>query len=228
MSKVKYLKSKVTCQLSNVNCQMSGQVLFEILLAVAVIVGVVAVSVQLSQISLQSAKTAGERTVATNLAREAFEAMRSISAENWATFYGITKGSQYHSEIQSNKWVLIAGSESIVLSGETYVRYMVVDNISRNPTSGDIESTYNASNEDPSTQKITATIEKSGLPTITYSEYISRWRNASPVQQSWQSGSGQSSNPTSGDSTNFNNQYSSDDNNIDFTSTAGSLKIKTQ
>lgn len=204
-----------------------GQVLFEILLAVAVLVGVVAVSVQLSQVSLQSAKVAGDRTQATNLAREGFEAARAISAENWVNFYTITKGSQYHPEVQSGKWVLISGSESLVVGGETYTRYLVVDNVSRDPSTRDIESNYNSADDDPSTQKITVTVEKYDTPTISYSQYISRWKNASPVQQSWQGGSGQSVNPDSGDSANFNNQYDSST-NIDKTSTPGSLKLEQQ
>lgn len=227
MSKTKYLKSKVVCQLSNVNCQMSGQVLFEILLAVAVIIGVAAVSAQLSQMSLQSADVAGDRTVATNLSREAVEATRAISGENWVTFYAITKGAQYHPEVQTNKWVLVSGSESVTINGESYTRYLIVDNVSRNTSSGDIESSYNSANDDPSTQKITITIQKSGLADITYSEYISRWKNASPVQTSWQA-TGQGDNPTSGDSTNFNNSYFSDDSNVDITGTPGSFKLKTQ
>lgn len=205
----------------------SGQVLFEILLAVAVLVGVVAVSVQLSQVSLQSAKTAGDRTQGTNLAREGFEAARAISAENWVSFYTIIKGNQYHPEVQTGKWVLVAGSESVVIGGEAYIRYLVADNVSRNPSTRDIESSYNSANDDPSTQKVTVTVEKANAPTISYSEYITRWKNASPVQQSWQGGSGQGTNPDSGDSANFNSQYDAST-NIDKTSTPGSLKLEQQ
>lgn len=213
--------------MKQINDNQKGQVLFEILLAVAVLVGVVAVSVQLSQVSLQSAKTAGERTQGTNLAREGFEAARAISAENWVDFYNITKGNQYHPEVQSGKWVLVSGSENITIGGETYTRYLVIDNVSRDPSTRDIESNYNSANDDPSTQKLTVTVEKADAPTITYSEYITRWKNASPVQQSWQDGSGQSANPDSGDSANFNNQYDSST-NIDKTSTPGSLKLEQQ
>src|SRR3989339_213573 len=95
--------------------RQSGQVLFEILLAVAVIIGVAAVSMQLSQMSLQSA------------------------------------------EVQGGKWVLVAGSENVTINSEAYARFLVVDNVSRDSSSGDIESTYNTSNDDPSTQKITIT-----------------------------------------------------------------------
>lgn len=204
-----------------------GQVLFEILLAVAVIVGVAAVSVQLSQMSLQSANVAGSRTVATNLSREAVEATRAISGENWVNFYNIIKGNQYHPEVQTGRWVLVSGSENITINGEAYTRFLTVDNVSRNPANGDIESTYNSANDDPSTQKVTVTAQKSGLADISYSEYISRWKNASPVQTGWQA-SGQTDNPTSGDSTNFNNSYLSDDGNIDTATTTGSLKLKTQ
>ncbi|KKP97680.1 MAG: hypothetical protein US71_C0014G0005 [Parcubacteria group bacterium GW2011_GWD2_38_12] len=207
--------------------RQSGQVLFEILLAVAVIIGVAAVSMQLSQMSLQSADVAGDRTVATNLSREAVEATRAISGENWVNFYNITKGNQYHPEVQGGKWVLVAGSENVTINSEAYARFLVVDNVSRDSSSGDIESTYNTSNDDPSTQKITITIQKSGLADISYSEYISRWKNASPVQTTWQA-TGQSDNPTSGDSTNFNNSYLSDDSNVDITGTPGSFKLKTQ
>lgn len=205
-----------------------GQVLFEILLAVAVLVGVVAVSVQLSQVSLQSAKTAGERTQGTNLAREAFEAARAISAENWVNFYGITKGNQYHPDIQSGKWVLAAGAENITIGGETYIRYLVVDNVSRNASTKDIESTYNSANDDPSTQKVTVTVEKSGAPTISYSEYITRWKNASPVQKNWQGSGGQADNPTSGDSANFDDNSYFSKSYIDITGTPGSLKLEQQ
>lgn len=204
-----------------------GQVLFEILLAVGVIVSVVAISVQLTQTSLQSADVAGDRTVSINIAREAFEATRAISAEKWQNLYGVTKGSQYHPEVQGGKWVLVAGSENVILNSETYVRYLVIDNVSRDPSTRDIESSYNSASDDPSTQKVTVTVQKSNLADFSYFEYISRWKNASPVQTTWQA-TGQSDNPTSGDSTNFNNSYLSDDGNVDTTGAPGSFKLKTQ
>lgn len=202
-----------------------GQVLFEILLAIAVLVGVVAVSVELSQVSLQSAKTAGERTQATNLAREVVEAMRAISAENWMNLYGVIKGNQYHPEIQNGAWILVAGAENIIINGETYTRYLMVDNVSRNQLTGDIELTYDISNNDPSTQKITAFVEKYNIPSISYFEYITRWRNGSPVQTDWSGGGGQVTNPSSGDSANFNNKYYSSDSYLDTVATVGNLSI---
>lgn len=215
-----------------------GAVLFEILLAVAVIVSVVAISVQLTQVSLQSADTAGDRTVAVNLARESFEAARAVSAEKWINIYRPpdgtgdpvnSKGSsnQYHLEIQNGKWVLVAGSENVVLSGENYTRYLVVDNVSRDANTRDIEPSYNSANDDPSTQKVAVVVQKTGLPDFSYFEYLSRWKNASPVQTTWQA-TGQSDNQTSGDSANFNNGYLSDDGNVDTTGTPGSFKLKTQ
>lgn len=222
--KIRNYKLKILTAVS----RQSGQVLFEILLAVAVLVGVVAVSVQLSQVSLQSAKTAGDRTQAVNLAREGFEAARAVSSENWVNFYSVTKGSQYHPEVQSGKWVLAAGAENITISGEAYTRYLVVDNVSRDPTTRDIESSYNSANDDPSTQKVTITITGTSIPAISYSQYISRWRNASPVQKNWQGSGGQTDNSTSGESTNFDDNSYFSKINLDITGTPGSLKLDQQ
>lgn len=219
---------KLKLQFNKFSSYQSGQVLFEILLAVAVLVGVVAVSVQLSQVSLQSAKTAGDRTQAVNLAREGFEAARAISGENWVNFYSVIKGSQYHPEIQSGKWVLVAGAENITIGGETYARYLVVDDVSRDPTTRDIETAYNSSNDDPSTQKVTMTITGTSIPAISYSQYISRWRNASPVQKNWQGSGGQTDNSTSGDSANFDDNSYFSKINLDITGTPGSLKLDQQ
>ena len=142
------------------------------------------------------------------LAIETLEAVRGASDEKWQNLYDLTKGSANHHypSQSSGKWVISNnGDETVAVNSIPYARYFVVDNVSRDqtPTSRAIENTYNSANDDPSTQKVTVTVTTNWATStaVTFSQYLSRWRNKVTVQTSWTGGGGESStNITTGSS----------------------------
>lgn len=84
---------------------------------------------------------------------------------------------------------LSANEISQLYSSSAYSRYFYVNSVSR--TSGSIDSTYNASNDDPSTQQITTVITRYGGVTYKYYEYLTRFRDKVFSQTNWSGGSGQ-------------------------------------
>lgn len=173
--------------------------MLEVLVAIAVVAAVVGIGSQMIIGSLRSSKISNERNAALGLVEETFEAVRNSSSERWQNIYDLTKDSvQYYPQQFSGKWQVAAGTENIVINSIAYTRYFTVSNVSRDPTTRDIENTYNAGNNDPSTQKIFVTVSWPNADAITSSEYTTRWRNKACLQTSWQSaGSGTSTCPTS-------------------------------
>ncbi|MBI4281427.1 type II secretion system protein, partial [Candidatus Uhrbacteria bacterium] len=201
-----------------------GVILIELMLAL----GLLTIIGGLITMTLYSGERAGvsalKRTQSVQLGREAMDAAKAVAEEDYYTFYSFSKGSgnPYYPVISASKWTLTTGSETIALDGENYVRTIVIDNVSRDG-SGNSESVYNASNDDPSTQKITVTVTHTGTPNVVLTDYYTRWRNTVPAQSDWSGGSG-----SAGPVTSFSTGYDTDDGNIDATGTAGSIKLKSQ
>lgn len=192
--------------------------LLEIIVVVALAVIIFAVAGQLLDVTLQSNRQGKQRFVANNLIQETLEAVAAISGETWHNIYDLSKGAPnyYHPEISGGKWVLVAGTENIVLNGLTYTRSIIIDNVNR-----DVSKNINAvGTDDPSTQKVTITVSW-GSDSMTTLEYLSRWPNETAVQTDWSGGPGQS-----GPVTLFNNKYDTEDGNLDVTGTPGSIKLK--
>ncbi len=211
-----------------------GFSLFEILIAIGVF-AVVGVSVsQLIGVALQSDKTAGQKTVAVNLAQETASAVNAIAAEQWNNLYGLS-GNRYPANTVaacgSVKWCVQSGIESLPpIDGLTYKRSFTVSNVSR--ASGVIENTYNSANDDPSTQKIVVTItweNSTGLQlgSISFTHFITRSRNAVATQTDWTYQV--STAPTSGENGSFGTDFTSmDETTMSTTTPSGSITLKQQ
>jgi len=194
--------------------------LLEILVTVAVMSVVVGLGSQMIIASIRSGKVSNERNVALGLAEEMSEAVGNIASEKWQNIYGASKGAANHHYPQqaSGKWVLTNGDEAVMLNGVSYTRYFTIDNASRDVPTREIETSYNALNDDPSTQKITIYVVWNG-ETVTYNQFLSRWRNRVCRQTDWSGVSGGSVEPCS---TGF---YGNENGDVDFSS-PGSLRIK--
>lgn len=198
-----------------------GSLLLEFLIALSIITVVLGIAAESTYVGVVSTKVAGTRDGAISLAMGTLAAVRNVANESWGTVYGVTKGSPYHVVQNGTKWDIAAASTTIPLENETYARSFTVDNVSRDPTTRAIETTYNASHDDPSTQKIVVTVAW-GSDTISVPGYIFRWRNQTCSRNDWSGGSTSPSDPVVSCST---NQYYSDDGNID-TTTPGSFTLK--
>ena len=208
-----------------------GQLLIEVLLAITALVIIVALSAQIFVVSSQSAKLSSEKNAAQGLVEETLEVLRGIQTEKWHEIYKppdgtgnpmTAKGSanHYHPVISGTKWTVASGDEVVTVNNTDYTRYFYIDNVSRDVATRNIESIYNASNDDPSTQKITATVTWGDGQELSTSQYIMRWRNITCNQTSWVGGA--LGTPVNCPTTN----YGSHDGNMDPTGTAGSLKLK--
>jgi hypothetical protein len=139
------------------------------------------------------------------LAQESFEATKAISEEDWHIINNATVGQEYYFDNSNGKWELSqsVGKKTITLGKDTYSRWIVFNNVSRD-ANGDIEASYNASNKDPSTKKIIANVTLNGVQKISWNYYLTRWENAVSNQADWQGSSG-----TEGPVTSFSSDYSS-------------------
>lgn len=189
-----------------------GQILTELIIAIAVAAIMVVFGAQLVDISFKGSESSKDRLVAVRLAQESMEALRAIargndaSSQGWNRIYCPPDGSAgacaspqkglsylYKTVISSGVWVLQSGSEDIVLGGETYTRKVTIENVCRNDTSGNITGVTPCSggdSEDPATQKVTVTVTKTGAPDTVLTEYFTRFGNETTVQTDWSGGSG--------------------------------------
>ena len=182
---------------------MKGQILTELIIAITITAILAAIGAQLIGVSFYSAGTSEDRQAASRLGEEVFEALRAItqgnttSTQGWNRLYlppdgtgnaSSSKGAAnfYKVLILENTWQIASGTENIVLDSDEYVRFFIIENVSRDATSGNIDSNYNSANEDPATQKVIVKISKTNAPDFTFVKYFTRYLNESTAQTSWQ------------------------------------------
>lgn len=175
--------------------RQNGQLLLEILIAVVVVVAIAALGSQLVLVGQRSNKITGDKDTALKLVEENFEAVRSIATEDWISIYEANKGSAnlYYPEQQSGKWILIVGSMPVTINDVDYTRSFYIENVCRS-VSRNITTTTPCTGddaEDPSTQKITASVSWAGGDTVSGSEYVTRWRSKGCLQTNWTSEGGE-------------------------------------
>jgi hypothetical protein len=215
----------------------SGQILLEVLIAMAVAAGVAVLGSQLVYLSLVGNKISGDNNIASGLVEETLEASKAAAVENWDNIYSLTHGNtKYYPQKSGGKWALTAGAESISLNTSVYSRYLILQNVCRNIVTHAISgisdnggsaatcNDYVGSRFDPSTQKIIAYVAWPAAATSSDAYYLTRWRNQICANTNWVGGKNY---PTDNificsDSV---NTYYNDDGNIDAT-TAGAIKLK--
>lgn len=133
-----------------------GASLVEILVASMVVVILIGSGVAMMTVSLKISSENQKIAIASGLISEMAEAISNISQGNWFQLYNLTKGEPNHYKIKTTNNVLAidSGEEIITKNNINFKRYFVVENVSRS-SKNDIESTYNSSNDDPATQKVT-------------------------------------------------------------------------
>lgn len=189
----------------------SGQILTELIIAIAITAILAAIGAQLLNVSLYSVGTSEDRQAASRLAEEIFEALRAVTQGNTTSTQGWNRlylppdgsgnatsskgtggvGNPFYVTIVSNQWQIASGTEDVILEGKTFTRRFFIENICRDNTNHNISTTtittcLGGTYEDPGTQKITAKISKTGAPDFEFSEYFTRYLNESSPQNSWQ------------------------------------------
>jgi len=156
-----------------------GILTVEILVVIAIIAIVLTSLFSLATFSLKVSALVKQSSSANTLAQEAIEAVRSFRDSNsWANGLGIlTVGSsnphypQLDTSVSPAKWLISDGTETTGI----YARKIIIDKVSRDPSSKNIEDTYNSLHDDPDTRKITATVSWNGKK-VEIATFLTNWR----------------------------------------------------
>jgi len=218
------------------NSDCKGQSLVEILIAISVGVILIGAATAViapllrSNLETRSVQTAG------SLAQEYLDNIQSISESNWNSLYNPPAskgpGSQFYLKATSSAaFEIVSGATSTLMEGKNFTRYFSIENVNRT-LCGVSDITGNATTscfggtgsdgvaEDPSTQKIIATVSWEGNRLITKTQYFIRRRHKVFVQTDWSGGPGQEG-PISLE----NNKFASSS-NINYSTTTGSIIIQ--
>lgn len=157
-----------------------GFTFLEVLIAVALVSVVFVVLLSIGVLSLNLSYAIKNTSGAEALLREELEALRSFrDGTTWATdglgIFNTGSANPYYVALDTAfnppKWKLQAGAETV--SG--FTRSLVFDKVSRNPANQNIESTYNPSNDDPNSRKITVSVVSSSI-TYQVVTYLTNWK----------------------------------------------------
>ena len=216
---------------------ISGQSLVEIIIAItvgAILIG--AASAAIVPILRSNLETRNVQT-ASSLAQEYLDNVQNLAESNWLNIY-IPPGSkgpssQFYLSATSTTYEILSGATSTVVEGRTFTRYFSIENVNRTScgvgnatTTATTTPTCNMEPgdsyiaEDPSTQKITATVTWPEGRTISRSQYLTRSRNKVFVQTDWSGGPDQEGPITSENNKFFTSSV------IDYTSSVGSITIQ--
>ncbi len=158
-----------------------GFIFLEIVIAVALISIVFTTLLSVAFLSLNISSSIQQTMVADSLAKEEIEALRTFrDGTTWLTdglgVVSFTSSNPYRLTLNNGvnppKWDLTAGTETIGI----FTRQVFFDKVSRDLTTKDIESVYNASHDDPETRKVTVRITWSGK-TYNLVSYLTNWRD---------------------------------------------------
>lgn len=145
------------------NKNNSGSILLEALISIIIIGLVFSVLLDIGVLSLKTSISIEKITKADFLLKEAIESVRSFrDGTNWSSnglgLVSTGTSNPYYLDLDTtvspNKWNLISGTETIGI----FTRKIVFDNVSRDPTTKNIESVYYPPNDDPDTKKVTAIV----------------------------------------------------------------------
>jgi type II secretory pathway pseudopilin PulG len=202
-----------------------GSLLLEILIVIGVVAIIIPVVAQVVVTSLNSNKWTTENKVAAGLADETIKAVENVSFEKWQNIYSKIKGAtnHYYPTKDGGAWTVALGDESLMVNGLSYVRYFTIFDVCRDDITKEIITNQGippctaGNSDDPSTQKITVTVNWTN-GTLIKDYYLTRWRNKVCHQTSW---SGTGSGAVNCPSTLYESAT-----NIDTSGTPGSLKLQ--
>ncbi len=198
------IDKKIKKQIAKIKNQ-DGQSLIELVIAVAVAGILIGGSASLVAVSLRGNAQNRYFQTATLLSQDELEKVTTLTERNWATLYNLIKAAQYvaTSTAAGTQYVALAGPEIVTIGGVDYTRYFIVENVTRsncgtvdipgNPPSQSpcpVNDLQTANAEDPSTQKITATVSWGGSTpgTMSLVKYLTRYRNQVLRQTDWSGG----------------------------------------
>src|SRR3990167_1839705 len=143
-----------------------GQILVETIIGIGVVGILLSAIVPLFLVGLKAGQEAWKQDIAWSLGQEQLEAAHTLTSENWNNLYkplgttNKTSANPYHLVNNAGTWQLVAGANSTTINNIEFSKQIVIDNVSRTQANGqgDIDNNYILANDDPTTQKITATV----------------------------------------------------------------------
>ena len=152
------------------NKNNSGSILLEALISIIIIGLIFSVLLDIGVLSLKTSASIEKITEADFLLKGAVESVRSFrDGTDWSS-----NGLGLVSTGTSNPYKsdLTPGTETI----DIFTRKIIFDNVSRDPSTKNIESVYNSSHYDPDTKKVTAIVSWEGK-TSQVITYFTNWKN---------------------------------------------------
>ena len=171
-----------SCSMFHVPCSMKqkGSIILEAFIAIMVISVAFATLLDIGTLSVQTSTSITKSSQANFLAKEAIEATRSFrDGTTWATDgLGVVSTGEpayYYvvldTGVTPNKWALTSGTETVGI----FTRKIIFDQVSRDPSTQNIENPYNASHDDPNTRKATASVSWESR-TLNLTTYLTNWK----------------------------------------------------
>lgn len=150
--------------------------IIEVLIAVSIITIAFINFLGIVSFSLKSANFVKRVNQANFLAQETIEAVRSFrDSTEWDSGLGLLNvDTDYYpslTAVDTPSWAMTLGQEDVGIFSRKVVFYRV----SRDPSNFDIESLYNADNDDPNTKKTVATIYFDSR-SIELTTYFTNWQ----------------------------------------------------
>jgi prepilin-type N-terminal cleavage/methylation domain-containing protein len=129
----------------------NGFGIVELLIVIGIIGIALAGMASFGNYALQINSRIKHQVAAVYLAEEAIEAANIIKEENWSLLAALNPGNPYHPVINSGRWVLAAGIETI----NNYNRKVILENVFRDTEDNIVTS---GGVIDPGSRKITSTV----------------------------------------------------------------------
>lgn len=151
-----------------------GFSVIEVLIAVCIITIAFINFLGIVSFSLKSAALVKKATQANFLAQETMEAVRSFrDGTKWSAggLGVLNTGVDYHPALTGASWTMSLGQEVV----DNFTRKVVFQKVSRNPTTGQIETTYNSDHNDLKTRKAIVSVSF-GARSVELTSYFSNWR----------------------------------------------------
>jgi len=201
----------------------NGQSLIEILVAVAIGAIMITAAATIIAPVLKINTQAGRTQTAAALGKELIDNVRVFGERDWHNILNLatTSASHYYLSTSSSPFSAVSGNETVVVSTTTYTRYFYVEDVERGVSDGAIVAS--GGTNDPSTKKVTVAYSWPQGTTTTVSIYLTRNRSNIFSQTDWSGGPEE--NLVFSTST---IKFSTSTNNIDYSTTTGSITIKFQ
>lgn len=141
------------------------------IIEILAVIGIISIALVgllgLASFSLRVSAQIKENTQAVNLAQEAIEAARSMRDGDWAK---LTNGNHGFTNV-NGYWEFI-GTENVI---DGFTRTILIESVSRDPATDNIEITYNPVNNDSNAKKATGIVSWKSKE-VKIVTYLTNWK----------------------------------------------------